>query len=118
MKKVIAVIFVLCLMFSLCSCSSANTKTEESISGEWIWREYPDNPMYMFLNFEDDSVRYGTNLFGQEMESATWDCTYSINDTELELTASDGTVFKFKIKKDGDKIRIFNDEGHEFINNN
>ena len=44
-----------------------------------------------------------------------WDCTYNINSTLLELTTSDGTIFEFEIQNDGDTIRIFNDEGKEYV---
>ena len=110
------------LFLSLCACSSSdksydnsNKSYDELLSGEWIWKEYPDNPMYMFMKFEDDTVRYGANLFGQEIENATWDCTYSISDDKLKITTNDGTVFEFDIQYSGSTIKIFDDEGHEFI---
>ena len=118
MKRIIAVALVLCLCFGLCACSLTETKTEELLVGEWIWKEYPNNPIYMFLRFEDSYVRYGTNLFGQDMDSATWNCSYAISGTSLNITTTDGTVFKFNIQKDGDKIRIFDDEGHEYVRSN
>ena len=55
---------------------------------------------------------------GQEMEKGTWDCTYEVKGNTLELTTSDGTVFKFEIQKNGDAIRIFNEKGKEFLRSN
>lgn len=125
MKKVLAIVLLGALLVGLCSCTAANsiredpnTKMEKALQGEWIMKAYPDNPIYTFLRFQGKNVRYGTNLFGQEVESGTWDCTYTINGTALELTTSDGTVFEFKIQKDGDEIRIFSERGYEFIRTN
>lgn len=118
MKKIFAAILVVCLCFGLYACASSanpNAKIEKALVGEWTLKEHANNPIYMYLRFEGDTVRYGTNLFGQDAPNGVWDCTYAINDTVLKLKTSDGTVFNFKIQTDGDTIRIFNDNGKEFI---
>lgn len=125
MKKLLAIVLLGALLLGLCACAStnlteedANAKMEKALAGEWIWKEHANNPIYMFLRFEGKNVRYGTNMFGQELENGTWDCTYKINGTSLELTTSDGTVFTFEIQSNGDTIRIFNDKGNEFVRAN
>lgn len=126
MKKLLAMILLGVLLCGLCACSSTpltptedpNAKIEKALQGEWIWKEHENNPIYMFLKFDGKEVRYGTNLLGQEMEKGTWDCTYEVKGNTLELTTSDGTVFKFEIQKNGDAIRIFNEKGKEFLRSN
>ena len=126
MKRILSVILLGILLLGLCGCSISqptttedpNAKIEKALEGEWIWKEHDTNPIYMFLRFKGKEVRYGTNLFGQEIESGTWDCSYSIKDTTLELTTSDGTVFEFELQMSGDEIRIFNDDGKEFVRSN
>lgn len=118
MKKVIAIILLGALLIGLCACSGAEDNMEKSLQGEWIMKAYPNNPIYMFMRFNGKNVTYGANLFGQDLENGTWYCTYAINGTSLELTTADGTVFTFRIQKNGESIRIFNDEGNEFIRKN
>ena len=120
MKRIASFILSIVLLLSLFGCAGSgskdpNAEIKKALVGEWRWKEYPNNPIYSFLRFEGEKVQYGTNLFGEDIESVTWDCTYTINDTALDLTTSDGTVFIFEIQKDGDTIRIFNDLGKEFI---
>lgn len=126
MKKLLAMILLGVLLCGLCACSSTpltptedpNAKIEKALQGEWIWKEHENNPIYMFLKFDGKEVRYGTSLLGQEMEKGTWDCTYEVKGNTLELTTSDGTVFKFEIQKNGNAIRIFNEKGKEFLRSN
>ena len=118
MKKVIAIILLGALLFGLCACSSAEDNMEKSLRGEWIMKAYPDNPIYMFLRFNGKNVTYGTNLFGQDLESGTWHCTYVVNGSSLELTTDEGTVFTFRIQQNGESIRIFNKDGYEFVRTN
>ena len=125
MKKVISMLLVCCLCAGFCACGSQpstptepedpNARIKEMLSGEWIYKAYPDNPFYMFLNFDGDTVRYGTKLFGEEVESGTWDCSYTIDGNALKLTTADGTDFDFTIQDNGDSVRIFNDDGDEFL---
>lgn len=126
MKKLIAMILLGVLLCELCACSTTkptptedpNSKIEKALQGEWIWKEHENNPIYMFLRFDGEKVRYGTNLLGQEMENGTWDCTYKVDGSTLELTTADGTVFQFEIQINEDTVRIFNNKGNDFIRAN
>lgn len=125
MKKFIAIILLGTLLLGLCACSSSqsekedpNAKIEKALVGEWIWKEHANNPIYTFLRFNGKTVRYGTNLLGQEAPNGVWDCTYVIDGTSLKLTTPDGTVFTFEIQTDGDTVRIFNNKGNEFVRTN
>lgn len=123
MKRIIAVALVLCLCFGLCACSLSETKTEELLVGEWIWKEYPNNPIYMFLRFEENSdggvgaVSYGTNILGNETLIGGGNALYEVVENTLEVCAPKAT-FLFKLQREGDVIRIFDDEGHEYVRSN
>lgn len=107
--------------YRICECGEKETRTiskigaEKALSGKWICKSYPNNPIYMYLSFEGQNVRYGTNLFGEDVESATWDCTYKVEGTTLTLTTKDGTDFIFTVQDVGKSLRVFNDDGDEFV---
>lgn len=122
MKKTISILLIICIsILCLVSCGQAGNEGAPenlTLSGKWIWKSNPNNPMYMYLNFNGQTVRYGTNMFGSDVESATWNCSYKIEGTKLTLTTDDGTDFIFSIQDTNGTIRIFNDDGNEFVREN
>lgn len=109
------------LEYRTCECGEQETRAiskigaENALSGKWIWKAYPNNPIYMYLSFSGTNVRYGTNLYGKDVDAATWNCTYNIVGTELTLTTEDGTDFMFSIQDLGSALKVFDDDGHEYI---
>ena len=107
--------------FRTCECGERETQTiekigaENALSGNWVWKAYPNNPIYRYLYFNGQSVRYGTNLFGSDIENGTWNCSYKVEGTKLLLTTEDGTVFDFIIQDLGTTLKIFDPDGHEYI---
>ena len=108
--------------FRTCECGERETQTiakigvENALVGKWTYTEPPSNSiLYRYLSFNGQSVRYGTNLFGSDVASGTWDCTYKVEGTKLILTAKDGTIFDFTIQDLGNALRIFDPAGHEYI---
>ena len=108
--------------FRTCECGERETRTiakigvENALVGKWTYTEPPSNSiLYRYLSFNGQSVRYGTNLFGSDVASGTWDCTYKVEGTKLILTAKDGTIFDFTIQDLGNALRIFDPAGHEYI---
>lgn len=120
--KLTIVVLVICTLSAcLIACGKKETTKEEPdyeemLQGTWIWKEYENNPIYMYLEFSGKKVKYGTNMFGEDLENATWMCSYSldIDAGKLILTTEDGTDFTFTVKGNETKIRIYNDEGNEF----
>ena len=109
------------LEYRTCECGERETHiiskigAENALSGKWIWKAYPNNPIYMYLSFSGTNVRYGTNLYGKDVDAATWDCTYTIEGTTLTLTTKDGTDFIFNMQDLGSTLKVFDDDGNEFI---
>lgn len=122
--KLTIVVLVICTLSAcLIACGKKEkeaTKEEpdykEMLQGTWIWKEYEDNPIYMYLKFSGEKVKYGTNMFGEDLEKATWMCSYSLDMDagKLVLTTEDGTDFTFTVKGNETKIRIYNDKGNEY----
>lgn len=115
--RIVLVLLVICLLsfcLSACGGASKTSEYEEKLQGRWIWKEYETNPIYRYLRFSGKEVVYGTNLFGSDLDAATWNCSYTIKGEKLVLTTDDGTEFDFKIKDNGDKLQIYDDEGHEY----
>ena len=96
----------------------AKTGAENALQGKWIWKAYPNNPVYMFLSFNGQNVRYGMNMFGEDMASGTWDCTYTVDGTTLKLTTPDGSEFLFTVEDLGNTLKVFDEEGHEYVFSN
>lgn len=112
------------LEYRICECGERETRiiskigAENALSGKWIWKAYPNNPVYMYLSFNGQNVRYGMNMFGSDVESGTWNCTYKVEGTTLTLTTEDGTDFIFSIQDLGSTLKVFDDDGHEYIREN
>ena len=109
------------LEYRTCECGERETRiiskigAENALSGKWIWKAYPNNPIYMYLYFNGKTVRYGTNLYGRDVEAATWNCTYKVEGTTLTLTTEDGTDFIFRVQDLGSTLKVFNEDDHEFV---
>lgn len=107
-----------------CECGERETRSiskigaEKALSGKWIWKAYPNNPVYMYLSFNGQTVRYGMNMFGSDLESGTWNCTYKVEGTTLTLTTDDGSNFVFSIQDLGSTLKVFDDDGNEYIHEN
>jgi hypothetical protein len=112
------------LEYRTCECGERETRilskigAENVLSGKWIWKAYPNNPVYMYLSFSGQNVRYGMNMLGSDVESGTWNCTYKVERTTLTLTTEDGTDFIFSIQDLGSTLKVFDDDGHEYIREN
>ena len=97
------------------SCGSSTSKYQDRLQGKWIWKEYESNPIYMYLEFTGETVKYGTNLYGSDLDSATWVCKYTVDNGNLIVTTDDGTNFTFSIVDDGTNLRIYNENHNEFV---
>ena len=112
------------LEYRSCECGERETRiiskigAENALSGKWIWKAYPNNPVYMYLSFSGTNVRYGTNLYGKDIDAATWDCTYTIDGTKLTLTTKEGKDYIFSIQDLGSVLKVFDDDGNEFVHEN
>lgn len=108
--------------FRTCECGEREIRTiekigvENALSGKWKYAEPPsDSILYRYLSFSGQCVRYGTNLFGSDIENGTWNCTYKVDGNKLILTSEDGQIFDFTIQDLGNALRIFDPAGHEYI---
>ena len=109
------------LEYRVCECGERETRSiakiglEKALSGKWTTQTSPDSVAYVYLLFDGKNVRYGVNLFGSDIKTATWNCTYRVDGTTLTLTAEDGEDFVFTIQDSGSTLRIFDDEGDEYL---
>lgn len=114
MKKVISILLILCTL--TCCLISCGHETTTTFSGKWIDKGNPNNPMYRYLDFSGQNVRYGTNVYGIDVENATWNCTYKVDGTTLTVTAEDGTDFVFDIQYEGKTPKFISKKtGAEYI---
>lgn len=117
-----AILLSMLLMLFCSSCggesggSGVSSKYETLLQGKWIWKAYETNPIYRYLEFNGKSVRFGTNLYGSDLESATWTCQYAVKNGSLILTKTDDeTEFVFTLQESANSIRIFDENGNEYI---
>ena len=109
------------LEYRTCECGERETHilpkigAENALSGTWIWKAYPNNPIYSYLSFSGTNVRYGSKWYDEDLDAATWDCTYTIDGTTLTLTTEDGNDVVFSIQDLGSALKIFDDNGHEYV---
>lgn len=107
--------------YGICDCGEKLTRSipkigaENALAGKWISKAYASNPIYRYLSFTGATVRFGTNLYGSDITSATWDCSYTVEGTKLTLTTDDGTEFYFTLQDLGSKLRVFDDSGSEYV---
>lgn len=108
------------LQYRNCACGEKETQSipkigaEKVLSGRWVYQGN-NTLVYLFLDFNGNSVRYGMNMGGQDLDGATWTYTYKIDGTTLILTREKGGDLNFTIKDMGNSLRIFNEEGNEFL---
>ena len=113
MKKVISILLIICTL--TCCLISCGHETTTTFSGKWIWKAYPDNPIYMYLDFSGQNVRYGTSLYGEDVEAVTYNCTYKVDGTTLTLTSEKGKVYVFSIQYVNGTPKFVDEDGYEFI---